>query len=58
MNAPTVQELLDSPSVSFWLKDALRKAVNRDCVDAARDAELLAATLRRRADEALGRSAA
>lgn len=58
MKTPTVQELLDSPSVSFWLKNALRAALSRDCVDAAADAGLLADVLQERADEALGRSAA
>jgi hypothetical protein len=45
---PTVQQLLDNSSVSFWLKDALRSALNRDCVDAAHDAELLAKVLKSR----------
>lgn len=39
------QEILASPSTSFWLKDALQAALQRDPVDAANDAELLAAVL-------------
>ena len=54
MRQPTIQELLNSPSVSFWLKDALRSALRRDCVDASHDAELLAMVLGARADEMLG----
>lgn len=43
--APDAQEILASPSTSFWLKDALQAALQRDPVDAANDAELLAAVL-------------
>jgi len=42
---PSVNELLAAPDVSFWLKDALRSAIKRDPIDAANDAELLAAVL-------------
>lgn len=51
---PTVQEVLQSPTSSNWLKDALRSALNRDCVDASHDAEILAMILGQRCDEALG----
>jgi hypothetical protein len=50
---PTLQQVLDSPSTSNWLKNALRSAIQRDCVDAANDAEVLAALLRRHANWAL-----
>jgi hypothetical protein len=43
--APDAEALLASASASFWLKDALRAALQRDPVDAANDAELLAAVL-------------
>jgi len=56
MNNLKIQELLDSPCTSYWLKDALRSALNRDCVDAAADAEVLAAVLTLRAEEILGRT--
>ncbi len=36
---------MTSPSASFWLKDALQAALQRDPVDAANDAESLAAVL-------------
>lgn len=42
---PGAQEILASPSSSSWLKDALQAALQRDPVDAANDAELLAAVL-------------
>ena len=50
---PTAAQLLNSPSVSYWLKDALRGAINRDCIDAAADAALLAQVLADRRDSIL-----
>lgn len=47
---PAVQRLLTAPDVSSWLKDTLRSALQRDPVDAARDAELLHQVLSVRAD--------
>lgn len=44
-----------SHSASFWLKNTLRLALDRDCVDAACDARELAEILERRRDEVLGR---
>lgn len=41
--APTMDDLLDAPSVSYPLKAVLLVWAGRDPVDAARDAELLAA---------------
>ncbi len=41
----TVDELLDDPSVSYWLKNALIAALKRDPVDALNDARLLAEAL-------------
>lgn len=40
-----IENLLGSPTASFWLKHALRSAMDRDIVDATRDAELLARLL-------------
>lgn len=40
-----IEEVLCDPAASFWLKDALRCALGRDPVDAARDAELLSRLL-------------
>lgn len=52
-NLPSDAELLANPCVSYWLKNAIRDASNRDVVDAANDAELLYAVLIRRVDTAL-----
>jgi hypothetical protein len=51
--AITVMDIQDSFTASFWLKDALRDALKRDCLDAARDAEVLAKVLRARCDNIL-----
>ena len=40
--------LLDDPSASDWLKEALQSALERDPVDALNDALVLAATLEER----------
>ena len=42
--------LLDDSATSHWLKHALKAALERDPVDAANDAELLAEILAERAD--------
>jgi hypothetical protein len=39
---PSVAEVLADPCASYWLKNALRGALERDCVDAANEAALLA----------------
>jgi hypothetical protein len=39
-------QILSDPSASYWLKDALKAALNRDAVDALRDAETLALALK------------
>ena len=39
---PEMTRILADPSASDWLKSAIRALLNRDCVDAANDAELLA----------------
>jgi len=41
----TPTEILNDPSASGWLKVALETAMNRDPVDAANDADLLAKVL-------------
>lgn len=45
---PTIEEVLRDRSASAWLKAALRSALERDPVDAANDAEVLARLLDRR----------
>lgn len=53
MEIPLTNEILGYNSASCWLKNALTTALNRDCLDAAKNAELLAAILSARCDEAL-----
>ena len=48
---PTPEEILADPSASYWLKIALASALQRDCVDASHDAELLALVLSERAQD-------
>jgi hypothetical protein len=38
---PSIDDVLRDPAASFWLKTALRTALERDPVDAANDAEML-----------------
>lgn len=40
-------------AASYWLKDAIRAAMNRDILDALNDAETLVAVLRTRCNEIL-----
>jgi hypothetical protein len=49
-----IDEVMDDFAASFWLKDALRSALERDPVDAANDAEVLARLLSTRFREILG----
>ncbi len=41
---------LNDPSASYWLKKTMLEAMRRDPVDSAKDAEVLAALLRARAE--------
>jgi len=50
---PNANEILTDPCASFWLKSALRAALDRDAVDAANDAAMLADVLAARADQQL-----
>lgn len=50
---PLIEEVLNDPAASNWLKNALMAALQRDAVDAANDSALLAALLDRRADALL-----
>ena len=42
---PKVQDILEDPAASVWLKVALAKALERDPVDALNDALVLAQAL-------------
>jgi hypothetical protein len=53
---PGIDEVLADPAASFWLKAALRSALCRDPVDAARDSEILARLLEERCDKLLSGS--
>lgn len=48
-----IETLLRDPSTSHWLKHALRSALERDALDAARDADLLAELLEDRVADLL-----
>lgn len=37
-----VRKVMDDPTASYWLKEALTSAMRRDVLDAARDARFLA----------------
>lgn len=50
-----IRATMDASSTSYWLRAALQSALHRDCVDAARDAQTLAALLGRRRDAISGR---
>jgi len=47
---PMCENILDDLAASFWLKNALRSALNRDPVDALNDAEVLVVALKERLD--------
>ena len=44
-DAPTPEDMIADDATSFWLKSALRTALERNPVDALNDAIVLAATL-------------
>lgn len=48
-----IQEVINDPSTSAWLREALKQSLERDAVDAANDAELLADLLDQRCTEVL-----
>lgn len=50
---PSIEEVLNDPAASSWLRAALYSALSRDPVDAANDAELLAQILDARCNKIL-----
>ncbi|WP_244221184.1 hypothetical protein [Paraburkholderia aromaticivorans] len=54
--AEKIQQLLDSPSTSYWLKSALRTLLERDALDASSDAEMLAEVMGARLNEILSQA--
>ena len=53
-----IRAICSDPSLSYWLRNALTSALERDPVDAAHDAGLLALVLDRRATQVLATSQA
>lgn len=53
MAHPEIVRTLADPSVSFWVKDALKTAVDRDPLDCLDDAELLVEIFTKVCDSAL-----
>jgi hypothetical protein len=49
-----IRQICQDPAVSFWLRDALVSALDRDPVDAANDAGMLSLAPDKRAADALG----
>ena len=41
MTAKIIDDVLNDPTISNWLKSALGSALNRDILDATNDAEIL-----------------
>ena len=48
-----IETVMKDPSASYWLRDALKSALQRDPVDAANDAEFLALVLQARCEALL-----
>ena len=46
-----IEEVLNDPTISNWLKSALGSALNRDLLDATNDAEMLFLILSQRLGE-------
>lgn len=53
---PTIPTVMADPCVSNWLKNVLNSAMNRDPVDAANDADLLAKLLDARCNALLSQA--
>lgn len=49
-----ILELIEQPTTSYWLKEALSKALGRDCLQAADEAQLMAQLLERRRRRIMG----
>jgi hypothetical protein len=53
INIPNIPDILEDQSSSYWLKESLKTALERDPIDAANDVEILMFALVQRADEHL-----
>lgn len=49
----SANDILNRQDASYWLKNAIKTALQRDPVDAVNDAEILVQVLRRRCDTVL-----
>lgn len=49
----SIRQILEDPTASRWLQNALAQALDRDAIDAANNAEVLAEILIVRADRML-----
>lgn len=58
MKTPTPEELLAHPATPFWAQDAIREALQRDCVDVANVLEVMAKSFRERSRKILGEARA
>jgi len=54
----TLKEILADPNISYWLKDAIKAAYERDPVDAVRDAHRLLKILGERYTQIVNRDLA
>jgi hypothetical protein len=48
-------QIMEDPTASYWLKDAIKALMQRDILDAARDAETLHLVLKDYRDQILSR---
>ena len=55
MQSENIDALLANPAVSDWLKSAIKALLQRDAIDAANDAKILAQIMDERARWALGK---
>jgi hypothetical protein len=52
----TLEEILEDPGISYWLKDAIKTAYERDPVDALHDARRLLRMLGERYTQIVNRA--
>jgi hypothetical protein len=41
MTTETIRRILNSPCTSYWLREAIKTSLDRDSLDALRDAQIL-----------------
>ena len=50
-----IADILASPSIHFTVQEGIRKGLEHDCLDAWRDAQLVADMLKRVCDDCMGK---